>query len=830
MLRLTPRLVHAAQLTALTLVSLVAFGGAGSSGAAAGAPGLVAAYAFDAGSGSTLADSSGLANTGTISGATWANGRNGGALSFDGVNDSVRINDAASLDLSTAMTLEAWVRPTTADTTWRTIVTKETTGNLTYGLFSNSDAGKPAGISTIGNQNTQSITRGPAALPRNSWRHLATTYDGASLRLYVNGALVSTTPVSGAMVNTDGALKIGGNAIWPEWFAGRIDDLRVYNRALTAAELQTDMKTPVTAASAPADTLAPTTPTGLAASAQSQTSITLTWAASTDNTGVAGYHSYRNGVEIGDGTSTSYAFTGLTCGTTYTLAVDAYDAAGNISGRPSLMAATSPCAPAGDTQAPTAPTGLSAGAQTQTAITLSWAPSTDNTGVAGYRSFRNGTQVGTGTASSSTFSGLTCGTSYSLAVEAYDAAGNTSTRPGITASTTACSPPPAPAPAPAPGSGTANLWVDTTGGSCVRQSAPGAYTDAQACSWSAAYQAAQTGDVIFVKGGSYGDVTMGANKAGTSNVTYRTASGENVVVDDFENGHIAGAAGVGNIALVGPVTARTFRSDKASNVTVDNWRVDCGGCVNVQIFHLESASNVVVRNSDISDNTDNSLIWINGTNLTFENNVIHDAGLRSGSGAHTECMYVWNVTGLTLKRNHFYHCSVMDVFVTGGAVANGGLVENNVFEKPWSTTGVVGNGFAFHFRNGGDPSPDPDNWDFRYNTFVGPLSISSESPVGAGGMRVIGNVFLSGAPCGKNNTTYSNNAFVSGACGTNAITNSLSTYQAGFASTADPGDYSLTSTSVLVNKGGSPYPATDRKGTARPSGGAPDIGAYELAG
>ena len=163
------------------------------------------------------------------------------------------------------------------------------------------------------------------------------------------------------------------------------------------------------------------------------------------------------------------------------------------------------------------------------------------------------------------------------------------------------------------------------------------------------------------------------------------------------------------------------------NVVVDGWNVDCNGCVNVQIFHLESANNVVVKNSEIQDNTDNSLIWINGSNLTFENNVIHDAGLRAGSGAHTECMYAWSVTNLTLKRNHFYHCSVMDVFITGSDVSNGGYIENNVFEKPWSTTGQLGDGLAFHFRNGGDPSPDPNNWDFRYNTFVGPLSIPART-------------------------------------------------------------------------------------------------------
>ena len=116
----------------------------------------------------------------------------------------------------------------------------------------------------------------------------------------------------------------------------------------------------------------------------------------------------------------------------------------------------------------------------------------------------------------------------------------------------------------------------------------------------------------------------------------------------------------------------------------------------------------------------------------------------------------------------------MDVFITGSDVANGGLVENNVFEKPWSSTGQISNSaYAFHFRNGGSPSPDPSNWDFRYNTFVGPLSITTgENPVGSGGMRVIGNLFLSGAPCGHANATYSYNAFVSGGCGSNNVVTS----------------------------------------------------------
>src|ERR1044072_2486799 len=116
-IHLSRRHVCAAQLALIALVSILTFGGAG---AVAAPTGLVASYSFDAGSGSTLVDNSGRGNTGAISGASWTTGKNGGALSFDGVNDSVRINDSAALDLTTGMTLEAWVRPATTDATWRT--------------------------------------------------------------------------------------------------------------------------------------------------------------------------------------------------------------------------------------------------------------------------------------------------------------------------------------------------------------------------------------------------------------------------------------------------------------------------------------------------------------------------------------------------------------------------------------------------------------------------------------------------------------------------------------------------------------------------------------
>lgn len=88
--------------------------------------GLVAAYAFDAGSGATAADASGSHNAGEIRGATWAPGRYGDALRFDGDAADVRVPASPSLNLTRAMTLSAWVRPSAPQSGWRTIVQRQT--------------------------------------------------------------------------------------------------------------------------------------------------------------------------------------------------------------------------------------------------------------------------------------------------------------------------------------------------------------------------------------------------------------------------------------------------------------------------------------------------------------------------------------------------------------------------------------------------------------------------------------------------------------------------------------------------------------------------------
>jgi chitodextrinase len=205
--------------------------------------GLVGAWAFGEGIGTSTADASGNGNVGTSTGASWSTqGRFGNALSFNGLNSVVRVADSASLDLSSAMTLSAWIRPAASQSGWRTILQRQVDA---YFLNASNSAGplRPSGGGTIGG-GTPWLS-GPTASPVGTWTHVALTYDGAALRLNVNGNQAASRPMGGAIETNNNPLWIGGNQPYGEYFNGLIDEVRVYNRALTQPDIQTDMNTPI---------------------------------------------------------------------------------------------------------------------------------------------------------------------------------------------------------------------------------------------------------------------------------------------------------------------------------------------------------------------------------------------------------------------------------------------------------------------------------------------------------------------------------------------------------------------------------------------------------
>ena len=219
--------------------------------------GLLAAYAFNENSGTTAADLSGNSNTGSVSGATWsAQGKFGNALSFDGGSNVVNVNDSSSLWLNNGMTLEAWVYPINALAGWKSILRKE--GDAFF-LYASSDQGNvPAVGGNFGSVAGYQIAFGTSPLPSNTWTHLAATYDGSVLRLFVNGSQVSSLTVGGPIRNDALPLRIGNSTYPGECLPGTIDEVRIYGRALSQSEIQNDMNTSIGGTSVNSSLPAPT--------------------------------------------------------------------------------------------------------------------------------------------------------------------------------------------------------------------------------------------------------------------------------------------------------------------------------------------------------------------------------------------------------------------------------------------------------------------------------------------------------------------------------------------------------------------------------------------
>jgi hypothetical protein len=304
------------------------------------APLLVAAYNFNEGTGSLLTDVSGQNNHGTLTnGPVWAAaGKYGGALTFDGKNDLVSIGDHSSLDLTSQLTVEAWVKSDRSrgrgPVVFKAAISSDrdrrhNKPDISYALFTNQLLDRPGLI--IGADSRLYVAKSHTHVSAGSWTHLSGTYDGTMARLYLNGVQVASRKVRG-IPEASGPLSIGGSSIWGEYFKGQIDDVRIYRGVRTAAQIQVDMRTPV-AAPVVADVVPPVVSMTAPSDGATVAGTVAVSADASDNVGVVSVQFLRDGTDFGAAdTSAPY---GVEWDTTtaaeglLTLAARAVDAAGN---------------------------------------------------------------------------------------------------------------------------------------------------------------------------------------------------------------------------------------------------------------------------------------------------------------------------------------------------------------------------------------------------------------------------------------------------------------------------------------------------------------------
>jgi cytoskeletal protein CcmA (bactofilin family) len=188
----------------------------------------------------TTADASGNNHTGLIRGnPVWAGGRLDGALQLDGAGDYIDCGTNAAFDISNWITVAAWINPKDAgDGRYHPYVTK---GNHAYSLQHRHLAGDLSDSIEffIYDSTWQSARSNVDASFNGEWHHVAGTYDGNNINLYIDGALKTTTPHVGAIaVRPLYPLYIGADSEWPDrTYQGSIDDVRLYNSPLSAPKI-----------------------------------------------------------------------------------------------------------------------------------------------------------------------------------------------------------------------------------------------------------------------------------------------------------------------------------------------------------------------------------------------------------------------------------------------------------------------------------------------------------------------------------------------------------------------------------------------------------------
>ena len=209
-------------------------------------PGLVGYWKLDETSGTSAADSAG-SNTGEVSGAAWTSGKHGNALSFNGPASYLSVPYNAGLAPTEAITFSSWFY-TTNKTVAQRIISKTEGGGYQLSLNENGACSANTLCALLHVNGTYYAASVPiSSISNNAWYYVTGAYDGSALKLYLNGAQMASTPASGAITYAfSNPLCIGsepsstvctGGGVH---FYGSIDEVKIYNRSLTATEIMAE--------------------------------------------------------------------------------------------------------------------------------------------------------------------------------------------------------------------------------------------------------------------------------------------------------------------------------------------------------------------------------------------------------------------------------------------------------------------------------------------------------------------------------------------------------------------------------------------------------------
>ena len=198
-------------------------------------------YLFDEEAADEATDLSELENHGEITDAEWtADGKNGGALVFDGASSLIEVPHHDSLSPGgDALTIEAWFKPASFPAGHPPIARKGSVAESGWGF--DTPGGKIRGFVYTA-PGSAAVAQGTTTMKQDTWHHVAMVYDGEEVRIYLDGELDGEVARKGDINENDASVWIGKKANENIWLDGALDELRILNIAITEEQIQEDME------------------------------------------------------------------------------------------------------------------------------------------------------------------------------------------------------------------------------------------------------------------------------------------------------------------------------------------------------------------------------------------------------------------------------------------------------------------------------------------------------------------------------------------------------------------------------------------------------------